>query len=171
MYSIPFITKTNFTEKYLQVFPVNSKKFNDLITALKEVFTSFGVIKTNSIEELTAANGVLVDGVTLKDGGIKLASSYSSTPGATHTINKPAGRCVVAHGATAGLATLTVTITNSFVAADSIVVASISEYGGLGKPVVADVSPADGSLVVEIYNAHASEALSANFVLNFAILE
>lgn len=34
MYSIPFITKNNFTEKYLQVFPVNSKKFNDLITAL-----------------------------------------------------------------------------------------------------------------------------------------
>lgn len=94
----------------------------------------------------------------------------NTTAGSSATINAPSGKLLIAHGGTAGLATLTVTITNNLATADSIVMASISDYGGNGKPLVGDVSPAAGSIVVEIYNAHATEALSANFGLSFVIL-
>jgi len=103
-------------------------------------------------------------------GGILMTTETSETPAATHTINAPSGSCIVTHGATAALGTLEVTITNSLATATSIVLASINTYGGNGTPLVKEVTPSAGSIVIEIYNAHASAALSANFGLVFAIL-
>ena len=42
---------------------------------LDDIWVSAGVIKANTIQEYTAANGVTVDGVLLKDGDVKVASS------------------------------------------------------------------------------------------------
>ena len=103
-------------------------------------------------------------------GGILMKTATSATPAATHTINAPVGSCIVTHGATAALGTLEVTITNSLVTASSIVLASINTYGGNGTPLVKEVTPSANTITVEIYNAHATEALSANFGLVFAIL-
>jgi len=103
-------------------------------------------------------------------GGILITTATSATPAATHTINAPSGSCIVTHGATAALGTLEVTITNSLATATSIVLASINTYGGNGTPLVKEITPSAGSIVIEIYNAHASAALSANFGLVFAIL-
>lgn len=104
------------------------------------------------------------------NGAILMTTSTSTTPSTAHTLNTPVGSCIVSHGATAALATRTVTITNTLVTANSIVLASINTYGGTGTPLVGDVTPSANTITVEIYNAHASAALSANFGLVFAIL-
>lgn len=103
-------------------------------------------------------------------GKIALTVGTSTSASDAHTINAPAGTCLVSHGGVAALATRTVTITNSYAKAASVVMASIADYGGNGSPLVKEVTPAAGSIVIEIYNAHASAALSANFNLSFAIL-
>lgn len=112
----------------------------------------------------------IVNGTIPSTGRISLLVGTSLTPSNSHTINSPSGSCIVTHGSTAGLATRTVTITNSYATANSIVMASINTYGGNGSPLVKEVTPGDGEIVIEIYNAHATDALSANFGLVFAIL-
>jgi len=110
------------------------------------------------------------DAIAASKAGATLTKGTSSTPSDAHTINAPAGNCIVSHGAVAALGTRTVTITNSLATATSVVVASINTYGGTGTPIVKEVTPGASSIVIEIYNAHATEALSANFGLAFAIL-
>ena len=151
------VVKDNFTSpiKGETPFPVYSIEYNK---AVDQVNTNTTNISTNT------AN------ISASKAGAVLTKGTSLTPSDAHTINAPAGTCIVTHGATAGLATRTVTITNSFATASSVVMASIADYGGNGSPIVKEVSPAAGSIVIEIYNAHATEALSANFELSFAIL-
>ena len=103
-------------------------------------------------------------------GSIALTVGTSTSASDAHTINAPSGVCNVSHGATAALGTRTVTITNSYAKVTSVVMASIANYGGNGSPLVKEVTPGAGSIVVEIYNSHTSAALSANFNLAFAIL-
>ena len=150
MATINKVVKDNFTSpiKGETPFPVYSTEYNKAVEQ----------INTNTI------------GISDSKAGAVLTKGTSLTPSDAHTINAPAGTCVVTHGATAGLATRTVTITNSFAKASSVVMASIADYGGNGSPVIKEVSPAAGSIVIEIYNAHATVALSANFNLSFAIL-
>lgn len=144
------VVKDNFTSpiKGETPFPVYSIEYNKAVDQ----------VNTNTTD------------ISASKAGAVLTKGTSLTPSDAHTINAPAGTCIVTHGATAGLATRTVTITNSFATASSVVMASIADYGGNGSPIVKEVSPAAGSIVIEIYNAHATEALSANFELSFAIL-
>lgn len=144
------VVKDNFTSpnKGETPFPVYSAEYNKAVEQ----------INTNTTDISTSKAGAV------------LTKRVSLTPSDAHTINAPAGTCIVTHGSTAGLGTRTVTITNSFATASSVVMASIADYGGNGSPVVKEVSPAAGSIVIEIYNAHATIALSANFGLSFAIL-
>lgn len=144
------VVKDNFTSpiKGETPFPVYSIEYNKAVDQ----------VNTNTTD------------ISASKAGAVLTKGTSLTPSDAHTINAPAGTCIVTHGATAGLATRTVTITNSFATASSVVMASIADYGGNGSPIVKEVSPAAGSIVIEIYNAHATEALSANFALSFAIL-
>lgn len=144
------VVKDNFTSpiKGETPFPVYSIEYNKAVDQ----------VNTNTTD------------ISASKAGAVLTKGTSLTPSDAHTINAPAGTCIVTHGATAGLATRTVTITNSFATATSVVMASIADYGGNGSPVVKEVSPAAGSIVIEIYNAHATVALSANFALSFAIL-
>jgi len=130
----------------------------------------FATVYNEAVDQINTNTEAIADIVADVNAGTVLTLTESSTPGATHTINTAAGKCLIAHGSTAGLATLTVTITNSLATADSIVVASIGDYGGNGTPLIKEITPAAGSIVIEIYNAHASTALSANFDLVFAIL-
>lgn len=144
------VVKDNFTSpiKGETPFPIYSIEYNKAVDQ----------VNTNTTD------------ISASKAGAVLTKGTSLTPSDAHTINAPAGTCIVTHGATAGLATRTVTITNSFATASSVVMASIADYGGNGSPIVKEVSPAAGSIVIEIYNAHATEALSANFELSFAIL-
>lgn len=148
------IKQGNFTPNPLQdtPFPVYAKEYN------------------LAVDQINANTTAIAAATASKVAGTLFTQVASTTPAATHTINAACGRCIVTHGSTAGLATLSVTINNSLVTTSSIVFASIGTYGGNGKPLVGDVTPAAGTITIEIYNAHATDALSANFGLSFVVL-
>ena len=113
-------------------------------------------------EIIDAINLIGTDGLVVESG----SQVGSNTP----TINQPSGTITVGSVATAGLASRTVTLTNSFITADSKVFVSLGDYGGTGTPIVQKVTPASGSVAIVIYNAHASVALSAAFDLDFFVV-
>lgn len=138
--------------------------------AIKQVDKYFlGTILTNpkvyysKIKELIdTLNDLVTDGVVV-DSGSQVGSN-------TPTINKPSGTITVGSVATAGLASRTVTLTNSLITADSKVFVSLGDYGGTGTPIVQKVTPSLGSVAIVIYNAHATVALSAAFDLDFFVV-
>lgn len=113
-------------------------------------------------EIIDAINLIGTDGLVVESG----SQVGSNTP----TINQPSGTITVGSVATAGLASRTVTLTNSFITANSKVFVSLGDYGGTGTPIVQKVTPALGSVAIVIYNAHASVALSAAFDLDFFVV-
>lgn len=139
---------------------------NNYTKDLKNPTPIFAEAYNKAVDQINANTEAIAD----SKAGTTLTLGTSTTPSDAHTINAPAGYCIVTHGATAGLASRTVTITNSLATANSIVMASIANYGGNGSPLVKEVTPGAGSIVIEIYNAHATDALSANFGLSFVIL-
>lgn len=113
-------------------------------------------------EIIDAINLIGTDGLVVESG----SQVGSNTP----TINQPSGTITVGSVATAGLASRTVTLTNSFITADSKVFVSLGDYGGTGTPIVQKVTPAAGEVAIVIYNAHATIALSAAFDLDFFVV-
>lgn len=99
-----------------------------------------------------------------------VVASGSQVGSNTPTINQPSGTITVGSVATAGLASRTVTLTNSFITANSKVFVSLGDYGGTGVPIVQKVTPALGTVAIVIYNAHATIALSAAFDLDFFVV-
>ena len=114
------------------------------------------------VEIIDAINLVETDGLVVASG----SQVGSNTP----RINQPSGTITVGSVATVGLASRTVTLTNSFITANSKVFVSLGDYGGTGTPIVQKVTPAAGSVAIVIYNAHATVALSAAFDLDFFVV-
>lgn len=114
------------------------------------------------VEIIDALNTIGTEGLVVASG----SQVGSNTP----TINQPSGTITVGSVATAGLASRTVTLTNSFITADSKVFVSLGDYGGTGVPILQKVTPALGSVAIVIYNAHATIALSAAFDLDFFVV-
>lgn len=129
---------------------------------LGTLLTNPKVYYTKIKEIIDAINAIDTDGLDVASG----SQVGSNTP----TINKPSGTITVGSVATAGLASRTVTLTNSFITADSKVFVSLGDYGGTGTPIVQKVTPALGSVAIVIYNAHATVALSAAFDLDFFVV-
>jgi len=120
------------------------------------------VLSSKIDEIIDAVNVIGTDGLTV-DSGTQVGSN-------TPTINAPSGTITVGSVATAGLASRTVTLTNSFITANSKVFVSLGGYGGTGTPIVQKVTPAAGQVAIVIYNAHATVALSAAFDLDFFVV-
>jgi hypothetical protein len=112
----------------------------------------------------------IIDVVNALETEGTVVASGSQVGSNTPTINQPSGTITVGSVATAGLASRTVTLTNSFITADSKVFVSLGDYGGTGVPIVQKVTPAAGEVAIVIYNAHASVALSAAFDLDFFVV-
>ncbi len=127
-------------------------------------------VLSSKIDEIIDTLNDLVEWITktVTDGVV--ADSGSQVGSNTPTINKPSGTITVGSVATAGLASRTVTLTNSLITANSKVFVSLGDYGGTGIPLVYQVTPASGSVAIVIYNAHASVALSAAFDLDFFVV-
>lgn len=113
-------------------------------------------------EIIETINLIGTDGLVVASG----SQVGSNTP----TINQPSGTITVGSVATSGLASRTVTLTNSFITADSKVFVSLGDYGGTGVPIVQKVTPALGTVAIVIYNASAAAALSAAFDLDFFVV-
>ena len=113
-------------------------------------------------------------GLYLWDGGAyRLLTPEKGTASATAgaaTLNKLAGTITSESLTTAAGAAYTLTITNSLVTTGSVVVASVSQGSNTTEPVyVSTVTPGSGSVVIKVYNGHASAALNGTLKVAFSI--
>lgn len=96
----------------------------------------------------------------------------SATAGAA-TLNAQTGKVTSEALTTAQNANYTLTITNNQIAAADIVLASIANGTNTqGTPVLLRVTPAAGSVVIVIRNAHDSaQALNGTLVVSFQVIK
>lgn len=154
-------------------FPVYSKQFNKLVDVVKELEPSDGTLSADTISEVTAANGVSVDGVTLKDGGVVLTKGTvtqltSITTGVT--VNAPAGVITTVSSTLAAGSNATFIVTNSFVTATSVVQLTVddSATAGLAKLNVQTVS--SGVFSVNVTNIHGANAFNNVLKIHFLVV-
>lgn len=95
----------------------------------------------------------------------------TATAGAA-TLNMPMGVITSESVTTAAAAAYTLTLTNSTVAAADVVVASVANGTNTqGIPVIGRVTPAAGSVVIVVYNLHASQALNGTIKIAYAVIK
>ena len=98
-----------------------------------------------------------------------LTGTVTAASGAA-TLNQPSGRVTSEALTTAAGADYTLTLTNSYVAAASRVLASLQNGTNTIAPIyVRLVTPAAGSVVIIVRNAHASSALDGTIIVNFYV--
>lgn len=86
------------------------------------------------------------------------------------TINKPCGQITTVALTTAAAAEEAFVVNNSLVDANDVIVVNTT-YAGGGKPVVFVTNVGAGVFTVNISNVHASAALNAVLVVNFAVIK
>jgi len=101
------------------------------------------------------------------DSGTKTASA---TTGAA-TLSKNSGKITSEALTTAAGASYTLTLTNTEIAATSLIFASVGDGTNTqGTPVVGPINAGAGSATIEIKNDHASEALNGTITIDFLVL-
>jgi hypothetical protein len=89
------------------------------------------------------------------------------------TLNNPSGVITTVSSTLAAVTATSFTLTNSFITANSIVVASIANYAGTyitnGIPIINISSIAAGSCSIELVNVHASNSLSGVLKITFLV--
>jgi hypothetical protein len=120
------------------------------------------------INSLSQRERVIV-GQIVSDTGTKTAAA---TTGAA-TLDKTSGKITSESLTTAQNAFYTLTLTNSKIAADDLVFASVANGTNTqGTPMVEKITPAAGSVVIRIRNAHASDqALNGTIVVSFLVVK
>lgn len=102
--------------------------------------------------------------------GLQLTKRTATGASAAATCNGFAGSVTTESLTTAAAAELSYTITNSRVKSTSVVLASVAN--GTNTTVgagICSVTPANGSFVVVLTNAHASAALNGTLLINFVV--
>lgn len=109
---------------------------------------------------------VTVNGKIRQDLGAAAATSGAAT------LNKPSGKITSEALTTAQNAIYTLTITNDQIVAGSIVMVSVANGTNTqGTPMVGRVTPAAGSVAIQVINKHAtSEALNGTLVVSFLVI-
>lgn len=115
-----------------------------------------------------ASSGPPFGYVTKQGGAVTQATSITTAV----TLNTVCGTITTVSSTLAAGADATFTLTNSYIAATDVVVASIRSYGGTadGIPVVAVSSTAAGSCTLNIRNTGAT-TLDAVILINFAVIK
>lgn len=85
------------------------------------------------------------------------------------TLNSTAGKITSSTTTLAADTSETITLTNSTIKADSIVVANVGG-GGAGTPVLSAVAPAAGSCTFVVRNVSAGTACNAAYFINYVVL-
>lgn len=87
------------------------------------------------------------------------------------TLNAESGIVTSEALTTAQNAIYTLTLTNSKVKATDIVLASVSDGTNTqGTPMIGQINPADGSVVIEVINKHATaEAFNGTIIIAFIV--
>lgn len=86
------------------------------------------------------------------------------------TLSKPCGKITTVALTTAAAAEEVFVVTNTLVTALDLVVLSTT-YAGGGTPMLSTKGMAAGSFVIVITNVHASAALDALMIINFAVIK
>ncbi len=116
--------------------------------------------------QLSSSPSVGVGYATGAGGAVTQATSASTGV----TLSKPCGQITTVALTTAAGAEEVFTVTNTTVAATDVVVVSCT-YAGAGTVLVATKAVAAGSFDITITNLHASSALNAACVINFAVIK
>lgn len=106
----------------------------------------------------------------LQAGSLSVIGGTVTGAAGAATLNAGAGTITTESLTTAAGAQFTETLTNSFIAAADLVFVQVSTTG-TGTPVVAEVTPAAGSVVIVIQNIHASAAFNAALKIQFFVLK
>lgn len=85
------------------------------------------------------------------------------------TLNTAYGTITTESLTTAAGAAQALTITNSLITANTMVIAVISGYAGTGVPVITKIVPAAGSFVATVTNLAAAAALNAAITIKFIV--
>jgi len=106
--------------------------------------------------------------VTLTKGVVTQATSVTTAV----TINQPAGDIITfAQTAAASTTVAAFTVNNSFVKADSIILANIVDYlGTTGFPVILVDAVAAGSFTISVRNVDTAAALNGAVNIGFAVM-
>lgn len=121
-------------------------------------------------DAFTAASTDIGDLQSFATGLTANKGTATATAGAA-TLNKVAGVITSESLTTAAGADYTLTITNSSVAATSIVMASVANgTNTTDGPCIKTVAPGAGSLVIKVTNSHASSALNGTVKVAFAVV-
>lgn len=154
-------------------FKVRSAQFNALVDKLNKTFVSEKSLKADVISESTSDNGVVVDGVTLKDGGVVLTKGTVTqltaiTTGVT--VNAPAGVITTVSSTLAAGSNATFIVTNSFVDATSVIQLTVddSATAGLAKLNVQTVG--SGVFSVNVTNIHSANAFNNVLKVHFLVV-
>lgn len=104
-------------------------------------------------------------GFIAADGTITATASAGAA-----TLSKTLGTITSEALTTAAAAAYTLTLTNTTVAATSVVLASVDNGTNTqGIPIVGTITSGAGSVVIKVYNLHASQALNGTLKINFLV--
>lgn len=161
---------------------VGQKNLLDLAEYIQEVVDDstidFTSIIVDTLAEKTAAHGVIVDSVTLKDGGILLDDgtvTQGTSVTTTVVLDKPAGIVSCFTSTAAAGVHVKFTVTNSFATASSVILANVCDYSGAvdgsaGQPTVYVDNITSGAFDLIVYNSDSTQALAGVVKVAFAIL-
>lgn len=108
---------------------------------------------------------VLVGAIAIQNKSIATAVAGAAT------LSKQAGTVTSEALTTAAGAEYTLTLTNTFVAAASVVLASVQNGdNSTAGAYVTSVTPAAGSVVIKVKNGHASSALNGTIKIAFLVI-
>ena len=104
---------------------------------------------------------------------LTVASSTATGVAGAATLNAPSGKVTTAALTTAQNLFYTLTLTNSAIAAADKVFVTVAEgTSSAGTPMVVDVAPAAGSVVIRICNKHATAvAFDGTLVISFLVVK
>ena len=124
-------------------------------------------------EDLVIATSITVSSPTDAIGystGAGGAVTQITTAATAVTLNKPCGQITTVALTTAAAAEEAFVVNDSLVDANDVV-AVCTTYAGAGKPIVSVTNVGAGVFTVNITNVHASAALDAVLVVNFALIK
>ena len=99
------------------------------------------------------------------------AKAATASSGAA-TLNNLSGTITTESLTTAGLAAYTLTLTDKYVTTTAIVNVTVDNgTNSAGTPAVGTVTPGAGSVVIKIYNLHATVAFNGTLKIRFALAQ
>lgn len=135
-------------------------------------FTSLSVSGDVNVGGTTVNNGVAQSDLSFASGKqLKPSAGTASATAGAATLSKQAGVITSEALTTAAGAAYTLTLTNTLIAATSIVLASFQNGTNTqGTLVLGLVTPGAGSATIVVRNTHATEALNGTIKISFLVL-